>query len=372
MKLFKKKEKELYWNPKDIDSTNAIYRMVIGKRSNGKSYGSLKKVVESFFQDELPSAYIRRYTEEIRPKHLSELLSPHYKLIEKLSKGKFNCCVYRNNMFVPAYMDKESGKIESKSDKPILFTAALNTWNTVKGEDRGQLSYIIFDEFATRDLYLKDEFATFANVISSLVRDRDVKAIYMLANTVNKYCPYFEEMGLSHVAEQEQGTIELYTYNNEKLTVAVEYCADSENTKNIEHYYAFDNPQLDMITNGQWEESRYKRISRLEFTTNKETFVLKFLVDFNHKQVVGELHRDNNSIILLFHKVGDSNYKWGIRDIIFTDKDCYSPLHQNNIKNGDTDAHKWIRKLLSEDKVYYDSNSTGEVVRNFLKYCLIN
>ena len=53
----------------------------------------------------------------------------------------------------------------------------------------------------TRDIYLKDEFAIFANIISSLVRDREIKCIYMLANTVNKYCPYFEDMGLYHVAE---------------------------------------------------------------------------------------------------------------------------------------------------------------------------
>ena len=336
----------------------------------GKTYGTMKKVVEAYFDEGLPSGYIRRYAEEIRPKYISELLSPHYKLIEKLSKGKYNSCTYRNNMFIPCYVDKETGKIETKADKPILYTVALNTWNTTKGEDRGQLAYIVFDEFMTRDIYLKDEFAIFANIISSLVRDREIKCIYMLANTVNKYCPYFEDMGLYHVAEQEQGSIEVYTYNNEKLTVAVEYCAAAEATKEVEKYYAFDNPQLDMITSGGWEEARYKRISKMEFEANKETIVFKFLIDFNKKKVVGEVHRSQDMIILFFHDIGNSNYKWTSRDIIFTDQDCYSPLHQNSFKFGSTPAHQIIRQLLSEDKCYYDNNSTGEIVNNFKKYSI--
>ena len=368
IKLFKKKDKELYWSPKEIDETNAVYRMVIGQRSNGKTYGSMRKVIQAYFEEGIPSAYVRRYAEEIRPKYMSELLGPHSDLIKKLSKGKYNTCIYRNNMFVPAY--QEEGETICKADKPILYTAALNTWNTTKGEDRGQLAYIIFDEFMTRELYLKDEFATFANIISSLVRDREIKAIYMLANTVNKYCPYFEEMGLYHVSEQEQGSIEIYSYNNEKLTVAVEYCAAAEATKGIEHYYAFDNPQLDMITEGGWEESKYKRISRLEFSTGEKTFCFKFLIDFNNKKVVGEVHRNEETLILLFHDLGGSKYKWGARDIIFTDKDCYSLLHQNSFAAGGTEAHKWIRRLLSEKKDYYDSNATGEIVNNFKKYSL--
>lgn len=137
MKLFKKKNKEIYWSSNDIDATNAIYRMVIGQRSNGKTYGSMEKVIRSYFENKLPSAYIRRWGEEIRAKYCTELLSPHYKLIEKLSKGKYNSCTYRNNQFTLCYIDSDSGKIIEKADKPILYTVSLNTWNTAKGQDRG-------------------------------------------------------------------------------------------------------------------------------------------------------------------------------------------------------------------------------------------
>ena len=50
----------------------------------------------------------------------------------------------------------------------------------------------------------------------------------MLGNTVNKYSPYFEEMGLKHVKEQKQGTVDVYKYaGNDKLTVVVDYTSTS-------------------------------------------------------------------------------------------------------------------------------------------------
>jgi hypothetical protein len=195
----------------------------------------------------------------------------------------------------------------------------------------------------TRDLYLQDEFATFANVISSVVRDREVNCIYMLANTVNKYSPYFEEMGLDHVNEQEQGTIEIYSYNNEKLTVAVEYCAAATATKNIEHYYAFDNPQLDMIKNGNWEESNYKRLTKLDKCTDGKTVIQKFLIRFNHKEIIGEIRQEGINLILYFHWKGNSNYNFTDTDFIFTDEDCISPYHQNSFGGGTTRVHQIIR-----------------------------
>jgi len=43
IKIFKKKEKELYWSPREIDKTNAIYRAVIGQRSNRQNIWNNEK-----------------------------------------------------------------------------------------------------------------------------------------------------------------------------------------------------------------------------------------------------------------------------------------------------------------------------------------
>ena len=40
------KELEQYYNREPIDSTNAAYRLIIGQRSNGKTYSVLKTIIE--------------------------------------------------------------------------------------------------------------------------------------------------------------------------------------------------------------------------------------------------------------------------------------------------------------------------------------
>lgn len=365
-KLFKRKNNsEMYYDPTDIDNTGALYRLIIGQRSNGKTYSYIKKVIEEYFKSGLPSAYVRRYAEEIRPKYLSELLTVHKELILKLSKGQYNSATYRNNQFTLCYVDEETGNVIKKADTPILFTLAVNTWLTAKGQDRGELAYICYDEFMTRDLYLKDEFVDFSNILSSLIRDRKVIAIYMLANTVNKYCPYFVEMGLKNIDEMKQGDIYLYKYNNEKLTVAVEYCLTAENTKNVAEYYAFENEQLKMITSGEWEIAQYQRLERTDFCPNEKTLKFKFLVDFNEKKIVGEVHHEGDITIVYFHPLGNSKYNWGLRDVIYTDKEIISPRHSHSFMVAPTQAHTIIKNLITQGLDYYSDNQTGEVIRNF-------
>lgn len=86
----------------------------------------------------------------------------------------------------------------------------------------------VLDEFLTRSYYLPNEFVLFMNVLSTIIRDRDNVKIFMMGNTVNQYCPYFAEMGLTHIKEMKKGDIDVYEYGESGLTVAVEY-TDSPN-----------------------------------------------------------------------------------------------------------------------------------------------
>ena len=58
----------------------------------------------------------------------------------------------------------------------------------------------------------------------------------MLGNTVNRYCPYFKEMGLAHIKEMKPGDIDLYRYGDSELTVAVEYTTPKKNSP--DEYFA--------------------------------------------------------------------------------------------------------------------------------------
>ena len=68
---------------------------------------------------------------------------------------------------------------------------------------------VVLDEFISRN-YLPDEFIIFQNLLSTIIRDRDDVIILMLGNTINKYCPYFGEMGLDKVKTMRQGESHIY------------------------------------------------------------------------------------------------------------------------------------------------------------------
>ena len=102
------------------------------------------------------------------------------------------------------------------------MTYAISTAETTKGTDPGEVAMILFDEFITRQFYIANEFIKFQNLLSSIIRDRPNVQIYMLANTVSKHCPYFRDMGLYRISQQEQGTIDVYTMGKSGTKIAVE------------------------------------------------------------------------------------------------------------------------------------------------------
>ncbi|MCS5737095.1 phage DNA encapsidation protein, partial [Herbiconiux daphne] len=135
----------------------------------------------------------------------------------------------------------------------IGFAFALNEYEHDKGAAYPDVTTIIWDEFLSRGLYLTDEFVIFMNVISTIIRLRTDIQIWLLGNTVNKYCPIFQEMGLTNVLQMEQGTIDVYSYGNSGLKVAVEYCSSMAESKPNSYLFAFGNEKLQMITGGAWE-----------------------------------------------------------------------------------------------------------------------
>ena len=66
---------EQYYNRDAIDATGAPYRLIIGQRSNGKTYSVLKTIIEQYFAEGKRAAYIRRYAEELMPKNCQLLFS---------------------------------------------------------------------------------------------------------------------------------------------------------------------------------------------------------------------------------------------------------------------------------------------------------
>lgn len=346
-----------YYSLDKIHKQNALYNMIIGQRSNGKTYAWKQQSLERYCSKGERCAYIRRFDNDIAPKNLSKLFDVHD--IEKISKGKWNAVKYEKHQFFLCIM--VDGAIVSTDEQSFCDVYALNTWESTKGADRGEVGTICFDEFMTRKAYLAHEFVIFTNILSSIIRDRDGVTIYMLANTVNKYCPYFKEMGLTHVPEMQPGDIELYNFGESELTVAVEMCAESSNTKKVKKYFAFDNPQLEMITTGKWEIALYPHCTE---TFTKYDILHKFYILFDGKTICGDIIKTTDYLFILYHR-HTGNHIPDKNDIIYMEQNDGYIMHCKFLRDTPTEAHQLIRNLMSNEREFYSDNEVGEIIRNW-------
>lgn len=346
------------------DYPEALYYLAIGERSNGKTYSALGYALERYFKHGEQFAYIRRFGEDIKKKNLSTLFDAHVeaKLISKYTKGMFSLVDYNSNRFTPYSFD-ENGKIV-KSTEPIGFAFDLSGMEHHKSVSYPKVTTIIFDEFLSRQGYLANEFVLFMNTLSTIIRNRSNVKIFMIGNTVNKYCPYFAEMGLSHVKDQKPGTIDVYNYSDTGLSVIVEYCdpMSKRGGKSSDVYFAFDNPQLKMITTGSWEIAIYPHL--IEKYRPKDV-VCNFFVQFENDLLHCEIVVTDQSYFMFVHPK-TTPIQDETTDIVYSNVPSQKWNYRMGLYKLTDSLSKRILLLISENRVFYSDNETGEILRNFI------
>ena len=224
--------KNKYYSLNEILSKNADYNLIVGERSNGKTYSALKYCLSQYIKTGAEMAYIRRWRDDIIGKRAETVFNALIENgeVEKLTDGNYTTIIFSRGKYYLANYDAENKKMIADK-KPFCYNFCLSDVEHDKSTSYPNINNIIFDEFITRRYYLPDEFVLFMNVLSTIIRDRNGVKIFMLGNTVNKYCPYFDEMGLKNAATMQQGTIDVYSYGDANLLVALEYCATVEKKK---------------------------------------------------------------------------------------------------------------------------------------------
>ena len=234
-----------------------------------------------------------------------------------------------------------------------------------KSSSYPNITTILFDEFLSRTGYLPDEFVLFMNVLSTIIRNRNNVKIFMLGNTVNKYCPYFKEMGLSHARDMKAGTIDVYKYGESGLTVAVEYTMPNKDGKGSEVYFAFDNPKLEMITGGAWEIDIYPHCP-VKYKPNEVLFT--YFIEFSGDLLQCEIVQHNDLNFTFIHKK-TTDIKDPENELIYSPEYSPRPNWRRKITKPTSTIEKRITEHYIKDKVFYADNEIGEVVRNYLIWC---
>ncbi|MDE7089941.1 MAG: phage DNA encapsidation protein, partial [Prevotella sp.] len=345
------------------DYPDAYYYMAFGERSNGKTYSALDYALERYFKYGEQFAYIRRFGEDVKRKNLQTLLSAHVEngRVSSLSEGKYSLVNYTGGKFIAYEYEEGTGKIQNDI-QPMGYAFDLNAMEHHKSTSYPKVTTIIFDEFLSRQGYLTNEFVLFMNTLSTIIRDRINVNIFMIGNTVNKFCPYFTEMGLSHIKDQKPGTVDVYNYADTGLKVVVEYCdpMSKRGGKQSDIYFAFDNPQLKMITSGAWEIAIYPH---LENKYRPKDVIVEFFIIFDGTTLHSEIVVTDTEYFMFVHPK-TTPIKNPDNDIIYNDVPSSKWNYHIGFVNRLDKLSIFVSRLISENRVFYSDNETGEILRN--------
>ena len=368
----KKKQEQEYYTLSPILKEKAHYNIIIGERSNGKTYSVLQKALQDYATKGHQTALLRRMQEDFIGKRGAGLFEPliNNNEIERITDGTWTSVYYyASRWFLCKYEEDKKGNMERVTDtQPFMYGFALSQMEHEKGTGYPNVKNIIFDEFITRMAYLRDEFVLFMNTLSTIIRSRDDVIIFMLGNTVNKYCPYFDEMGLRHIKDMKQGEIDVYQLKHRSgkvLKVAVEYCKPFEKGKKSDFYFAFDNQKLEMITTGVWEIDIYPHCP---YRYKPKNILFTYFIEFDRQMLQCEVVQVDDVCFTFIHRK-TTPLKHPDTDLVFTTRYDARPNYRRKLTKPRLDIERKIVEFYATDKIFYQDNEVGEIIRNYLLWC---
>lgn len=237
------------------DTVPADYHILLGERSNGKSYAVKERALIKAWNDKGRFMLMRRWGMEVKASYVEQYFADAP--ITAIAGGECNTIVANAGRIYLGKYDQETRKTERI--KHVGYYRDLMGEQHFVSQNFDDVNIVIFEEFISRDYYLPDECGKLQNFISTVARRRHVD-VYMIGNTISRVCPYFNDWGLVNIPKQKQGTIDIYEVETDQIdentgervivTISVEYCENSGNNSKM-----FFGTKSGMITSGAWQVS---------------------------------------------------------------------------------------------------------------------
>lgn len=242
-----------YVDIRKILGLNIPFTIVVGGRATGKTYTTLKTVIE----DKITFMYMRRLQSQCDLINKQEF-SPFKVLnadmhwhIGSMPISKYNAGFY--NMVLSG---EEVGKYVAEG-APLGYSCALSTISNMRGFDASDVKLLIYDEFIheKHERDLRNEGDAFLNAYETMNRNRELKGqkplqCILLANSTNMANPIFMSLGLVKVARRMKN-IGNTVYINNKRGIALFMLDDSPISKR----------KADTVLYRLTEDSEFSRMS---------------------------------------------------------------------------------------------------------------
>lgn len=258
---------EQFYKIKNILSKDALYNIIYGRRSNGKSYAVKEFIMEeAIVKDRLFMLMFRRESDRSTNAEIEKYFSDMGQVIGKLTKGEYDRIKVRSKDIYlykieedeeVEVQDKKTGEIKLKTIKGkkiwgprlghIMF---LDQEAGMKSSIFENVYNLLFEEFVSSDSYLIDEVTKFQSAVSTVFRMREGCRVFLVGNLLSRVNPYRSEWGLKRLDRQKPGTIDVYTFEGAAgpIKVAVEYTE----TKGIFQSFAISEKAKQQEA-GEWE-----------------------------------------------------------------------------------------------------------------------
>lgn len=333
-----------YYDISNILATNASYMLLLGQRSNGKSYQCKLTVLKHFLKTGRKFIYLRRWQLDIKTKEVERYFDDVP--IKKLTKGEYEFVIAWGGSIFLGFCDEDGNR---QKGEEIGRYCALNEYERYKSQVFNDYDYVVFEEFITDSIYLTDEPKQLQQFVSTVARHRKI-TVLMVGNTLSRVCPYFNEWELVGTLKQKVGTIEVYHFHvgESVIDIAVEYCANA----NVENTMFFGTTAKQIIS-GEWDtkelphlprpKKEYEKIYELIVQYQAFKFCLELLVEPKDGGVIVFVYPFTSSRSV-FRKISDE----------FSD----NPFITANLDLSRR-PEKMINDCFREGKVCYSDNLTG-------------
>ena len=350
--------KKKYYRTTNIDKLNANYNILLGQRSNGKSYAVKEKVLMKAYPKNKKFVYLRRYEIDVKTSDVESYFGDMP--IESITDGEYNfISAYRGNIYF-ATLDEDNNITRGPAIGRYVY---LSGYHHFKSQTFPDTEDIIVEEFVTDGIYIDNEPEVLQNFVSTIARDNPNVKVWMIGNTISRVCPYFEEWCLDKIPRQKPGTIDTYTFERYdepseqivKTLIAVEYCESTGSISSL-----FFGKSAEHITAGQWQT---KDMPKLPSKKDDYTMTYELLFEDNGFRIVMQLMvnpKNGGQFIYVYPYTYPRTIKRKITNRFSTD-----PFETNSF-NPKIPAEVKMKELMDLGKICYMDNLTGSDFENVL------
>lgn len=345
-----------YYRLTRILGVKAIFNLLLGQRSNGKSYAVKEECTKEAFLGMGKLIYLRRWDLELKQDDIQDYFRDCP--VEDITGGQYNYIeVFRKRIYL-ANIDPE-GKIDRG---PCIGRAAsLSSSEHLKSViQRGEYKNIIFEEFCTNSGYLKNEPNRLMQFVATCFGNQNTGRVWMIGNTISRYNPYFYTWQLRNTLKLQPGDLDLYDFTTEdgnKIRVAVEFCATMNNKNTM--YFGDSAAQ---ITTGVWETESQPAIPE-EFGKFSVIYSI-FMQQEQFYFLLKIIKNAANEMLLLVAPAEEKDREKTARKI--SDTVLGDPMATETLVPL-TAGDKVMLSLFKMGKVVYANNLTGSDFKSIMK-----